>query len=654
MIFIFILLLSPALFIVPAHKKGKFALILLAAGIVQTFSIITRLEAAAPIDLSYDLGIINLRLYIDELSALFLALLNVVAITALWYSNEYLKTYIKTKSESELSLHFLAYIWLYVSMTAVITFRDTASFLLAWELMTGASFVLVVFEGEKPDKLKAAIHYLVQMHVCLFLLIAGFAIAESASDKTGFEAVAEYFSTRKNFPLFLIFLLGFGFKAGFVPMHTWLPEVHPTASGNVSGFMSGAIIKMGIYGLIRIISCIKTDLFLVGATLLSLSCVTGLYGIAMAAVQKDIKKLLAYSSIENIGIIGIALSIGILGEYWDNPALSLAGYAGALLHTFNHACFKSMLFFSAGSLCKATHTQRMDKMGGAAKEMPYTAAFFLLGSGAICALPPLSGFVSEFLIYKGLFSSIGDAGSVRAFFLMIIALIMVVIGGLSILTFTKAFGIPFLGLPRSPQSSGLSESKGLWTPLLIPAFCIIFVGFAPFFAFELIARISFCVSMADSPTIIAMNECSTNLRSLSLVFMLFAGLIVGIHLLRSKRLAKRRVDSSPTWGCGYTAPKAKMQYSSSSFVSDFEHLANPVTRYRREIEPIAETEIFPDERKFKGKSEDIVHSQVNILQSRIQKILSHLAIFQTGRIQHYISFALIFMVIIFVLSWIMQ
>jgi hypothetical protein len=228
---------------------------------------------------------------------------------------------------------------------------------------------------------------------------------------------------------------------------------------------------------------------------------------------------------------------------------------------------------------------------------------------------------------------------------------MVVIGGLSIMTFAKAFGISFLGLPRSPQCAELSESRRLWLPLLIPTFCILLVGFAPFFAFDSLSKATACMSTLDFPSLAAMNEFSENLRGLSLVFLLFAGLVVGIQVLRNKRLDKRRVDSGPTWGCGYTVPSAKMQYSSSSFVSDFEHLANPVTRYRREIEPIAETDVFPDERRFKGKAEDIVYSQVNVLQIGMQKILSRLAIFQTGKIQHYLSFALIFMVLILVLSW---
>jgi formate hydrogenlyase subunit 3/multisubunit Na+/H+ antiporter MnhD subunit len=649
MFFIVILLLSPLLFAIPVRNKGKATLFFLALGIVQTCITARKVFSGEIVSQQFDMGIIKPLLYIDGLSAFFLFLLNVLAVTAFWYSNGYLKVHGKTKTASELSLHYLAYLWLYVSMTGVIIFRDTATFLLAWELMTGASFILVVFEGEKPDKMKAAIRYLVQMHICLFLLIAGFAIAESASDKTGFDAVAEYFLTKNNYPLFLLFLLGFGFKAGFVPLHTWLPEVHPTASGNVSGFMSGAIIKMGIYGLIRILTCIQTDLFLAGATLLAVSCITGLYGIIMATVQKDIKRLLAYSSIENIGIIGIGLSIGILGNYWKNPALSFAGYAGALLHTFNHACFKSMLFFSAASLCKSAHTQTMDKMGGAIRQMPCTAVFFLLGSIAICALPPLSGFVSEFLIYKGLFSHIQNVGAVRAFFMVIVILVMVIIGGLSIMAFTKAFGIPFLGMPRSPQSAELSEEHGMWQPLLIPAFFILFVGFIPFFALEQVSKVIAAVFKIDFPTYLA--GLSINLRSISLTFFLLTGIIVCLQIFRRRQLSKRTIDSGATWGCGYTAPNVKMQYSSSSYISDFEHIANPVTRYRRETEPIGEMDIFPNERKFKGKAEDVVYSHVNHIQIKVQQILSRLAIFQTGRIQHYILFALIFMVIVFLLSW---
>ena len=218
-----------------------------------------------------------------------------------------------------------------------------------------------------------------------------------------------YFSNHSNLLLFILFFIGFGIKAGFIPMHTWLPEAHPAAPSHVSGVMSGVMIKMGIYGILRVLMSVQNDLLLIGLIILSISLVSGVLGVMMAIVQHDLKRLLAYHSIENIGIIGIGIGLGMIGLATNNTALALLGFSGGLLHVLNHSLFKSLLFFNAGSVYKATHTRNIEQLGGLMKKMPYTAILFLIGSLAICGLPPFNGFISEYLIYLGMFKSLSAA-----------------------------------------------------------------------------------------------------------------------------------------------------------------------------------------------------------------------------------------------------
>jgi formate hydrogenlyase subunit 3/multisubunit Na+/H+ antiporter MnhD subunit len=596
----------------------------------------------------YSTGFLQPVFYVDKLSALFVILLNIVSVTAFWYSKGYLKSYEKKKTAAELSLHYAAYLWLYCSMLGVILFRDTMTFLLFWEMMTGATFILVIFEGERKEKLKVAISYLVQMHICLFVLLAAFSIAGSDSYSSGFDAVADYFSQNRNYPLFILFFIGFGIKAGFFPLHSWLPEVHPSASGNVSGFMSGAVIKMGIYGLLRVVSCLQYDLFIIALIVLSISGITAVYGIFKASRQKDIKKLLAYSSIENIGIIGLGIGMGITGTYWNEPILSFAGYAGALLHTFNHSMFKSMLFFSAGTLCKSTHTQIMDKMGGAMRAMPCTAIFFLAGAIAICALPPLNGFISEFILYNGLFSLLSGIEPAKAFLLLFVVVSLVLAGGMSIIAFTKAFGISFLGNSRSPENVSVGEHKSMILPLLLPFTMMLVVAFCPFVILNLISGITKDVFYVEN---IVYYLLISSLQNVCIVSSIFVILIVAVWLLRKRVLSKRTVVQAPVWGCGYTAPTPKLQYTAFSFSDNLEKLLIPSKNAESSMEPIAENDLFPTKRKYGNEQTMLKTRLIDRFLKDINDKLAKLAVFQTGKIQHYVLFALLFMALILVLSY---
>ncbi|MDR1130762.1 MAG: hypothetical protein LBK96_07275 [Prevotellaceae bacterium] len=651
LVFLFCILplLSAGVFFVPVQNKGLFSLILLMSGVVCSFGMMYQhLSAYSVYRAQYSAGFLNPVLYIDKLTALFVTLLNIVSLTAFWYSKGYLKSYEEKKTSTELSLHYAAYLFLYCSMLGVLLFRDTMTFLLFWEMMTGATFILVIFEGEKKEKLKVAISYLVQMHICLFVLLTAFSIAGNSSNYSGFDAVADYFSRNANCPLFILFLIGFGMKAGFVPLHSWLVDVHPSAPGNVSGFMSGAVIKTGVYGLLRIVSCLQSDLFIIALIVLSVSGITGVYGIFKASRQKDIKKLLACSSIENTGIIGLGVGIGIMGAYWNEPALCFAGYAGALLHVFNHSMFKSMLFFSAGTLCKSRHTQIMDRMGGAMRTMPYTAAFFLTGAIAICALPPLNGFISEFIMYDGIFSLLSNIEPEKAFLLLFVVLALVLTGGLSIITFTKAFGISFLGNSRTPEHAGAGEHKSMVLPLLLPLSMMLLVAFFPFTVLNLISDVTKEVFHAEN---IVYFLFKPSIRNICIVSASLVLLVVVLWRLRKRVLSKRTVVQAPTWGCGYASPTPRLQYTASSFSNNLEKLLIPSKNAGSMMEPIGEDELFPAGRKYASEQSAFKKRLTDRFLTGIDDKLSKLAIFQTGKIQHYVLFALLFMALILVLSY---
>ena len=275
--------------------------------------------------------------------------------------------------------------------------------------MALSSFIMVIFEYKKPETLKAGINFLIQSHICILLLTIGLIWVSSHTNSYDFNAITMYsasVSPAISLILYLCFFIGFAIKAGFVPFHTWLPYAHPVAPSHVSGVMSGVMIKLGIFGILRMLLLVNQNYLIIGYIILIVSLISGVYGVVLAIVQHNLKKLLAYHSIENIGIIGIGIGIGAIGIGTKNPFLAFAGFAGALLHTLNHSLFKSLLFYEAGTIYQTIHTLNIDSMGGLIKKMPQTAILFLIAAMAICGLPPFNGFISEFLIYLGLFEGV--------------------------------------------------------------------------------------------------------------------------------------------------------------------------------------------------------------------------------------------------------
>ena len=315
---------------------------------------------------------------VDALSAWFILTINFTIITGAIYGFNYMKAY--REKTDDITLHCIAFLFVHFALLGICSVQNGFAFLLLWELMAIANFVLVIFEHHKPATIKAGINYLVQSHISIVFIMLGFIYVAYKTDNYGFDAIAEFSalqSTLAGTALFLIFFIGFAIKAGFVPFHTWLPYAHPAAPAHVSGIMSGVVIKIGIYGILRMLLLIKTDYTTIGYIILFISLITGLYGVMLATIQHDLKKLLAYHSIENIGIIGIGIGIGCIGLGSTNKWMAILGFTGALLHTLNHSLFKSLLFFSAGNVLQAAHTVNIERLGGIIKKMPRTSLLFL-------------------------------------------------------------------------------------------------------------------------------------------------------------------------------------------------------------------------------------------------------------------------------------
>lgn len=655
LIFCFIMLASTGVFFLPLRWKHLWSLI-----VALTAVALACIPATEVLIQGKDFVISGFNvprntaplLLIDGLSAFFILIVSFTWLTGLIYARGYLKTYFETKTSMQISLHLFSYLWLGFAMIMVAVAQDFLSFLIVWELMTLSSFILVIFDAEERSVLKAGVNYLIQMHIGLLFLIAAMLIANTVSSVDEFRELGAYFSGHSNFILFLLFFVGFGIKAGFIPFHSWLPKAHPAAPSHVSGVMSGVMIKMGIYGILRVLLAVENDLMNIGLLILGVSLLSGILGVLQSIVQNDIKKLLAYSSIENIGIIGMGIGLGVIGMATENPTLTLLGFTGALLHTLNHSLFKSMLFFAAGSVYKSTHTRNINQLGGLIKKMPYTGMFFIIGSAAICGLPPLNGFISEYLIYSGLFSSLGNAPFYQTLILIFSIIGLALIGGLALFAFTKAAGIIFLGEARSEKVQHATESpKSMLWPLSVISFFIFVIGLAPVFvAAPLFSMISQWFDIAGTSIVSA--QYILNLQNISIVAGVFVLLTIILLLWRKLHLKNKPTEQGPTWGCGYTAPTAMLQYTSTSYADNIAGLAQPALRMKKETPVIDENDLFPESATFETTPHDVIQEKwIDKPTAIIAEWLKKMARMQTGRIEHYILYAFAFMILIFLLTY---
>ena len=588
---------------------------------------------------------------VDRLPALFLVIIAIASVATVIYSRGYLAGYFGRYSSAHFSLHYTALVALVASMMCVVLASGGFSFLFSWELMTIASFILILFEANRQETRRAALNYLVMMHIGFMFLVAGFVMLFNATHSSSFDAIEYYFKLGNPLPLFVVLFVGFGMKAGLFPMHIWLPEAHPAAPSHVSAIMSGVMIKTGIYGVVRLMQAIDANtelLYTIGLIVLLSGIVTGLWGVIFAAMQNDVKRLLAYSSIENIGVILIGLGIAAVGHAAGSDLIGMCGMCGALLHTVNHSLFKTMLFFGAGNIYSKMHTTTMNRMGGIAKHMPLTAALMAFAVAAICALPPLNGFVSELFIYIGMFNGISDGHEVLYSVAGIIALSL--IGGIVVLAFTKLYGVVFLGSPRSHEVAETQEVDGCRIgAMAIPAAFILFIGLFPQYAILPIARVAEAVTASDNTMVI--DHMMPTLQTMSLISWILIAVIVALFLLKRRAQRSRTITEGPTWGCGFTALNTKMQYTGESFSEGLENIGKPFMKDTVDGRTIDKNEIFPTRHSYDIRHKDKVDSLLGrwwmALMHRINEYTMRL---RTGRVNSYITFALAFLATVLVLT----
>ncbi len=573
---------------------------------------------------------------IDPLSAFFIITISLVCALAAVYGAAYLDAH---RAKKNLGAAWFFFNILFASMLLVVIARNGLLFLVAWELMSLSSFFLVMFEHGKPEVREAGGVYLVAAHVgqmCLMFLFIRLGAGNSSLDFDGFTAPA---SAAAAGTLFILALLGFGAKAGFLPLHVWLPDAHPAAPSHVSAVMSGVMIKMGIYGLIRIIPLLGPPPAWWGWTLLAIGALSGIVGILFALAQRDLKRLLAYCSVENIGIITVGLGLCLLGVSLNHPVLATLALMGSLLHVLNHAIYKSLLFFGAGAVAHATGTRELDRLGGLQKRMPGTAALFAIGAAAICGLPPFNGFTSEFLIYLGAFGVLATpdrAGGILAAGLIALAALGMM-GGLAVACFTKVFGVVFLGESRSADATKAHEAPRsmLWAMTILGGLCVA-IGFLAPLALRLVTPVAGQL-LETAPV----GEASAMAGGLLWRIGRAGGVLVFITgffwMLRRRLLARRTVAAGPTWDCGYAAPTARMQYTASSFSWPVVGMFRSVIRPRLSAE--LGTGFFPRAARLVSRTEDVFRVAVyDPLFRAFSRLARRMYVLQEGRNQLYVLY----------------
>mgnify|MGYP003767821875 FL=1 len=551
----------------------------------------------------------SFSLHLDSLSAFFLLpIFGLGLLTAVFGSG-----YLLNPHEKMHGFSWLCFNSLWASMVLVVIAADALLFMLAWELTVLASFFLVVLGGKGHSNCRAGWVYLIASHLGAGFLIVLFLLLGRETGSLNFASFAGAGSLPEftRGCLFLLALIGFGTKAGFIPLHVWLPEAHPAAPSHVSALMSGVMIKTGIYGLVRILFFLGTPAWWWGWTLLVVGLTSGILGVLFAISQHDLKRLLAYHSVENIGIIAIGLGIGLLGLSWHNSFVAIIGFSGGLLHVLNHAVFKGLLFLGSGAVLVKTGTREIDHLGGLLKKMPWTAAAFLTGCVSISGLPPFNGFISEFLIYMAAFHAVLYGTSALTAPGMLVILGLSLIGGLAAACFAKAFSVVFLGTARSQAADQASEvGPAMKWPMVILALLCLIISLSSPLILEIPERIlkihPWFAMESDFRGIFHLAE--KPLLQVTYGALALLGLILLAAMTRQWLLSKREKGLTVTWGCGYSHPSATMQYTGSSFAQPLTGLFQPILRTGSHIEGTSGH--FPVKASFKSHTDDVFETRM--------------------------------------------
>ncbi|MFI5460555.1 MAG: proton-conducting transporter membrane subunit [Isosphaerales bacterium] len=588
---------------------------------------------------------------LDALSAFFLLpVLGLSALAAI-YGGSYLLPYRGRKSIGSSWFFFNLFV---AGMVMVLIARTVILFLMAWEVMSLSAYFLVTFEHEEPEARRAGWIYLVATHLGVVFLVATFVLLGRHAGSLDFDAFHTMPALDPGWSglLFVLALIGFGAKAGFVPFHVWLPEAHPAAPSHVSALMSGVMIKMGLYGLLRVLTFLGQPAPWWGLTLSALGLLTAIVGISLALQQRDIKRVLAYSSIENMGLIGLALGVGLWGWASSMPAVAVLGMTAGLLHIWNHTLMKGLMFFAAGSVLHGTGTKDMEKLGGLIKRMPWTGGAMMIGAVAIAALPPSNGFVSKWLIYLSLmkwgFATDGGRGLIPLLAVSLLALI----GGLAAIAFVRLTGIVLLGSPRSEAAAHAHESSPwMLGPMALLVFLCLTVAVVPQRVAGLMPGVLDQVLGGDAGH--ALQELESSQAPLHLIGNINALTLMAfgaVALVFSVLLRRTALAEGSTWGCGYVKPTVRMQYTGRSFAEMIaERLLPRFLRPRKNRQ--APRGMFPSQGDFRSECPDPFTEKVyDPFFRRWAERFSRLRILQQGKIHAYLVY-IMFMVVL-ALAWV--
>jgi formate hydrogenlyase subunit 3/multisubunit Na+/H+ antiporter MnhD subunit len=578
---------------------------------------------------------------VDPLSALFLILIFAAGAIASIYGVSYWRD---QENRRRLGFYSCCLNGLIAAMALAVLARNGVLFLVAWEAMSLASFFLVTFDHDRESVRRAGITYLIASHVAAGCIAAMFLYLGLGQESLDFDQLKIASGASAWIPLLLAFS-GFGIKAGIVPFHIWLPEAHPAAPSHVSALMSGVMIKMGIYGWLRV-SMILRPPHAFAWLLLVAGLGSAVFGIAQALRQTDLKRLLAYSSIENVGIIATAIGLAFVqNDDAGSPVATLA-LAGALLHVVHHCAMKGLLFMSAGAVVHGTGTGAMDRLGGVIRQMPFTAICYLVGAAAICGLPPFPGFLGEFLIFTA--SLGGGSGANPATGLAVLTCLSLA-GGLALAVFSKSFGTVFLGHARGAPAAHGDAAGGMRTAMACTAaFCVLWPFVGILLVRSLLAPVIAQVAGLPLETVGAhLDAAVPAMGRVVLGFGVFIILLFGIAWLRRRLLRRRSARSTHTWNCGYRGTIPRAQYTGASFaqpLTDLLHLGGGIDRRLREPKGL-----FPEESHIQMEPYDPVHRAViaRIL-GGIGWIAERVRVVQQGKVNLYVLYIEITLFIILV------
>ena len=544
----------------------------------------------------------------------------------------------------------LFYGLLAAAIALVIIARDGALFLIAWELMALAGYFASLFGRDRERGRRAGWVYLVATHLgtlCLFLM---FAIYYRVSGSFTLEAGGPVWAPGLATAVLLLATVGFGCKAGFFPLHVWLPDFYAEAPAHVSALLSGIMSKMGIYGLLRILMLVPVTAAWMGYLFLIIGATSAVWGIAMALGQRDLKRSLAYSSVENLGIIAMALGLATLGRALGRPDFTLIGLSAALFHTWNHGLFKSLLFFAAGAVDRSTGTRDTDQLGGLGKRLPLVMALFMVGAVAIAGLPPFNGFASEWLLYNGLFRTLGSDAAVATHFVALAAVALALVGAIAVACFVKLTAAVFLGEARAPAIAAAARpvrSVSMALAMGFAALACLALGLFPAWLAPVFERVGACW------TGVAVTVPGL-LRYVPLRWLTLAGagfllaLLVPVAFIVGRKLVRPPVVAG-TWDCGYARPEPRMQYSGTSFGRSIVSLLSFMLRPRLKAPRLKAC--FPERSSFASTLPDLIHDRLVLpFFQLIGREAPRFRVLQQGRTHLYVLYILIISVVLLVMG----